>query len=135
MACPEHKANNFIKFISVLVAVVLIVLGVLKFYFTPDIPILVGIWTVYWIIFGLLLILVELNVKLVKEYFGFMIEYCGKGMFVIFCGTLMIDSFVDPHIVHESIVGLLIIFAGFLIIIVGYSAMPSQNFPPPPVPV
>lgn len=37
----------------------------------------------------------------------------------------MIDSFVDPHILHESIVGLLIIFAGFLIIIVGYSAMPS----------
>ncbi|CAD8067448.1 unnamed protein product [Paramecium sonneborni] len=135
MACSEHKANIFIKFISVLVAVALIVLGVLKFYFTPNIPTLIGIWTVYWIIFGLLLILVELNVKLIKEYFGFMIEYCGKGMFIIFCGTLMIDNFVDSHIIHESIVGLLIIFAGFLIIIVGYSALPSQNFPPPQVPV
>jgi hypothetical protein len=37
MACPEHKAKNFIKFVTIIVAIVLIVLGVLKFYFTPDI--------------------------------------------------------------------------------------------------
>jgi hypothetical protein len=50
--------------------------------------------------------------------------YC-KENFKKSCGTLMIDSFSDPAIVHESIVGILIIFAGLLIIFVGYSAMPS----------
>lgn len=48
MACAEHKARNFVKFIAILVAIVLIVLGVLKFYFTSNMPALTGIWTVYW---------------------------------------------------------------------------------------
>jgi hypothetical protein len=47
----------------------------------------------------------------------------------------MIDSFSNSPTIHESIVGLLIIFAGILVIIVGYSAMPSESFPPNKVPV
>lgn len=47
-------------------------------------------------------------------------------LFIISCGSLLIDNFSNPSTVHESIAGILLMVAGFAIIVIGYSALPSQ---------
>lgn len=83
----------------------MVALGIVKFITTPNIPILAGIWTVYWMyqltlgysIFGVLLILHTIGLKLVKEYFGFLASYCGKGMFIILYTQTLIQLRNPPH--------------------------------------
>lgn len=92
MAISAERSSCLIKVLTLLTGAAMMLLGILRFVFVTDIKILDGIWTVYWMyykknnlkrIFGLVLILVELKIQFIVNYVEFLVDYCGKGMFII----------------------------------------------------
>lgn len=48
MPCTSDRAEKYIRAFAFLTGSAMVALGIVKFITTPNIPILAGIWTVYW---------------------------------------------------------------------------------------
>mmetsp|Transcript_13138 Transcript_13138/g.1922 ORF Transcript_13138/g.1922 Transcript_13138/m.1922 type:complete len:80 (+) Transcript_13138:76-315(+) len=70
------------------------------------------IWTIYWIVFSVILILSELSNKVVLKYMQFLEGFCGKGTYIIFLGSLMLNE-IDKW---ETYAGIVYIGVGFVYI-------------------
>jgi hypothetical protein len=86
----ERKYGHFLKALSIASGLVLIVLGIVNYAtFTLGDPIDI-ILPFYYIIFGMLMIAAEVNIKCLTTKFAFVEGYIGRGAFYIFVGTLCI---------------------------------------------
>ena len=73
----------------------------------------------YLVIFGVLIVLSELNVYAIVKHFGFMFSYRGAGLFYIYSGTLVLGvNIQDVDFPIGLVVGITIIVIGIINLIV-----------------
>eukprot|EP00362_Geleiidae_sp_MMETSP1317_P001667 CAMPEP_0201282344 /NCGR_PEP_ID=MMETSP1317-20130820/5377_1 /ASSEMBLY_ACC=CAM_ASM_000770 /TAXON_ID=187299 /ORGANISM="Undescribed Undescribed, Strain Undescribed" /LENGTH=140 /DNA_ID=CAMNT_0047594687 /DNA_START=1 /DNA_END=423 /DNA_ORIENTATION=+ len=87
-----QKYNCFIKFLTICAAIGLIILGIVSFLdFNLTDP-SEYIMSIYYIVFGVVLIGLVLDMDIIKKYFGVFSSNVGKGCLCIFIGTLCIRT-------------------------------------------
>lgn len=103
--------------------ILLMILAIVR-YGTESLDIKQSIWTFYWILFSVILILAEIKIKFVFSQFKFLEGYYGKGAFIIFLGTLMLQGWS-----YRTFIGIIFMVSGFIYICVSKKAEKDSPLP------
>ncbi|EAR88178.3 COPI associated protein (macronuclear) [Tetrahymena thermophila SB210] len=89
----EMEPKTILKIVVILDGLIVMIVPIIRFVYSSDQKpwsLKDQIWNFYWIVFGLMIILAEFNLKILLTYFNFLETQLGRGLFHIFIGTIML---------------------------------------------
>ncbi|OMJ85214.1 hypothetical protein SteCoe_13530 [Stentor coeruleus] len=89
-SAPVPRQDCILRILCILCGLCMIGNGVILFILYNSSLLFETVLKVYYIIFGIIMILIELEPKFMKKYWRFLIQVFGKGLFYIFAGTMCI---------------------------------------------
>ncbi|KAL4476459.1 hypothetical protein ABPG74_010192 [Tetrahymena malaccensis] len=121
------QAKSILKIVVILDGLIVMIVPIIRFVYASDQKpwsLKDQIWNFYWIVFGLMIILAEFNLKILLTYFNFLETQVGRGLFHIFIGTIMLG--LPAYILA---IGLINITLGLVILYINHKKNKQTNKP------
>lgn len=121
MPCCNIRYSKFMKVtkgIQILAALLLIVLAIVRFTDIAQLETF-SLWiiTIYFVLFGLVMLIFEFEIKRVKAYFYFMNFCFGKAIFDFFIGCMVLSG--EIHSWLEIPIAVVFFAATLALILIG----------------
>ena len=134
MADKKEKTQftwrSFIKWVNIISALALIGLGILKFIsILGDFGFNTIVIPVYLVLFGIMGLAGDLNLKWITDYCAFLGNFFGRGLFNIYIGSTIMMSYWEANILSWIcfIAGGVIAAFGLTLIILGFCARSGKG--------
>lgn len=116
------KYELIIKIITIIASCLLCFISIFSLISIKILPNVI-LRKIIYVLFSLKIILCEFKIKKVIEIFPYMINNIGKALFIIFCGTILLDN----NFGLNFILAIILIFLGIAILIISVILKKKSN--------